>query len=533
MSAVRSAQSPSFGSAGTSVIHHLRRWWWLALLVAAVGCRAELDIVVTVNEDGSGLVSTITTIDDETTDGLLDLDATGLLLGDLAQSGWDVGRPERTASGATVVEASKAFGTADQFGEVMNDLTGPDGPIRDFRLTRTKSFARVDYAVEGVIDTTVDLSSFSDPDLETMLGRTLQDIADRYGATEEQVDFRVEVVLPGDLQGEAPTGLLDSEPEQLRAEWRASLSDDDLTEVALTTATRQVSALVLRGVAVVAGVLAALVLFAQVLRILLPDRTRLPRRRSAERKERAQGEDKPPEPEPATEQEAVVADEETPAVSPHRVIALDGMGVLYREPNDIHALLVPFVRERGSTAMSEEEIAAKARALSLGRMTTGQFWAAVGVEGEANDLDAAYLSRHQLTPGVIKYLRTLRDNGVRAACITNDAAAWAMALKSNHSLEGLVDPWVVSGSVGVRKPDKPIFEVLRRVTGEPPSSILVIDDDLDILDAARELGFATAWFSPDGSRADAREHSLIRNFDASTDEEPAESDTVARAEGPR
>jgi putative hydrolase of the HAD superfamily len=192
------------------------------------------------------------------------------------------------------------------------------------------------------------------------------------------------------------------------------------------------------------------------------------------------------------------------------------MGVLYREGNDIGNVLIPFARERGSEA-SDEEIAGKARALSLGRTTTSEFWSAIGVDGDPGELDSAYLARHQLSPGVVKYLRSLRDQEVRVACVTNDASEWASKLKVGHSLAGLIDPWVISGSVGVRKPDKPIFEVLRRVTGEVPSSILVIDDNLDILDAARDLGFATAWFSAEGSRGEARNHTIVRRFDTDDD----------------
>ncbi|MGI9597253.1 MAG: HAD family hydrolase, partial [Acidimicrobiales bacterium] len=217
----------------------------------------------------------------------------------------------------------------------------------------------------------------------------------------------------------------------------------------------------------------------------------------------------PAPPEPLVEAEETIAE---PSAG-YRVVALDGMGVLYREGNDVRELLVPFARERGST-VPDDEILVKARQLSLGRMTPADFWAVIGVEGDPNELDSAYLALHQLMPGVVKYLRSLRDSGVKAACITNDAAAWAMKLRAGHSLEGLVDPWVISGSVGVRKPDPPLFEVLRRVTGEPPSSILVIDDDLDNLDAAGRLGFGTAWFTADGERTEARGHALFRSFDA-------------------
>jgi putative hydrolase of the HAD superfamily len=194
------------------------------------------------------------------------------------------------------------------------------------------------------------------------------------------------------------------------------------------------------------------------------------------------------------------------------VVALDGLGVLYRRSEESSRVLIPFARERAST-VSDDDIEAKARLLELGRITTGQFWAAIGVNGDANQLDTDYLAQLQLTPGVVKYLRSVRARGLRVACVTNEAAEWAARLKDAHNLGELIDPWVVSAVVGVRKPDRSIFEVLRRTTGEPPSAILVVDDDLDVLDGARDLGFATAWFAPTGEADASRGHRLIRRFD--------------------
>ena len=130
---------------------------------------------------------------------------------------------------------------------------------------------------------------------------------------------------------------------------------------------------------------------------------------------------------------------------------------------------------------------------------------------------------------MVKYLRKLRSEGVKAACITNDAAEWATKLRASHSLKGLIDPWVISGSVGVRKPEASIFEVLRRVTGEAPASILIVDDDINTLDAARNLGFGTAWFTSNGDRDDARGHDVWRRFETDDDDVPIE--TVAAVTG--
>lgn len=496
--------------------HLVRLVTFAALALAVSACRADVDIEVTVQEDGSGIVETTTTLDAETSAALLDLErgADGLPLSDLAQSGWVVGRPERNADGSTVITASKEFGTAAQFSEVMADLTGDTGAIRNFRLFRTKSFARVDYRITGALDTSKGLDGLADPALVAALGTSVSDIAQGYGAEAGDVGMTLQIVLPGEISGEPPTGVIDAGANEVRATWRVSFGDPDFTAVELRSATRQVSLQVLRGVAVVSAVLAGLVVFAQLLRILLPDRRRRAARRQpspARRPPETTGEHPAVtgEPQPARSDDT----EPSEARSPYRVIALDGMGVLYRQGDDVSTVLVPFAHERGSVR-SAEEIEAKARQLELGRITTGEFWSAIGVPGDAAALDGDYQTRLQLSPGVVKYLRRLRGRGVRVAWFANEATEWVNRLKAANNLEGLIEVWVTSGAVGVRKPDKPIFEVLRRLTGEPPSKILVVDDDLEILDAARDLGFATAWFTAEGDEEQANDHVIIRNFEA-------------------
>lgn len=476
---------------------------WLLLVFLVSACQVDAAVKVEVEEDGSGVVEVRAVLDAETTDALLELDleGAGIALTDLAQSGWVVSRPETQDNGSTVIVATKPFGTPEQFGEVMGELNGPDGPFRDFVLLRRQRFAQVDYDIEGTLDTSGGLESFGDTDLETALGQPLEAIASRYGVRPEDVGLSIELAVPGQARDEPPAGVIETEESELRALWPATMADNDVTPIVFRSSTRQVAALVLRGVAVLTGVLALIVLFAQVLGILRPDRRRKPSPRRAN-DIRARRPVVTPQPVP----EDLVGD------VAQRVLALDGMGVLYREADDVGKVLIPFARDQGSRT-PDEEIEARVRALRLGRLTTGEFWRAIGVAGDPDALDTAYLSRHQLTPGVIKYLRAQRDRGLRVACITNDSPTWAFKLRAGHSLEGLIDPWVISGSVGVGKPARPIFEVLRRVTGEPPSAILVIDDDLDILDAARALGFATMWFAPSGERSQARGHRLLRGFD--------------------
>lgn len=503
-----------------------RTWRTLGLVIAfaaffLTSCRADFSAEVDVEEDGSGVVQVTAVLDRAATESLVDLSSDGLRLADLAQAGWEVELPEER-DGGTVLRAQKTFGNEAQFSELMDELTGPEGVFQDFDLVIEPTFGQLDYTITGTLNPAAGFESFGDAELEGILGRSLNDLAadERFLVAEENFSFTVSALLPGDLPEDLSSPNAQASEGQVRGQWKTTLSDGEPVAISLSTTRRSATAQVLRGIAVVAGVLAALVAFGQLLRVVASSQRRKPPPPKNKQIVDALGAPVAPTSEtlPANPLGSEGVAEELATDPGHRVVALDGMGVLYREGNDIGELLVPFARQYGSTA-SVEEIRDKAYRLTLGRMSTAEFWQSIGVLGHAESLDSAYIASHQLMPGVVKYLRRLRDRGVRVACVTNDSATWAMKLRSSHSLEGLIDPWVVSGSVGVRKPDAPVYEVLRRVTGEPPEAILIIDDDLDVLDAARALGFGTRWFNEHGTRAESRGHEVWRRFDI-LDEEP-------------
>ncbi len=487
----------------------------------AAGCRTDVMIDVDVEEDGSGLVTATMLLDRETSAAVLDLpSADGLALEDLFQAGWEIDPPQPDENGAVRVSAAKAFGTPQQFSDVMAELVGGESLLGPFTLERTKAFATVDYEVNGVINST-GFEAFADDELSAALGRSVTDIAQRYGASPSDVFVTMTVRMPGTIDPGLSTGVLDPQGADSGRVFTTRLDGASAVTVAVTSSTREVAALVWRGVAIVAAVLAVLVAFGHLLRVLRPERRSAKSGRSgmstsssasdkaksvraAARKKTAKPVIDPSVAEPDGDEEALPA-----------VVALDGMGVLYRQGDDINQLLVPFVRERGSE-VTHDKIVARARTMSLGRITPAEFWVSVGVDGDPNRLDDEYLNLFQLSPGVVKFLRYLRENGVQVACITNDSTAWATKLRKKHSLEGLIDPWIVSGAVGVRKPDQPIYEVLRRLTQAAPSAILVIDDELDNLDAARALGFRTAWFAPRATNDEARQHAILRSFHVNT-----------------
>ncbi len=170
-------------------------------LVAGVGCRVDTEMAITVEPDGGGTVTVTVTLDAEAAAEVPDLDQS-LLVEDLQATGWTVRGPDPVPGGGAKVVATRRFANPGQLDDVVGQLTVDDGPIRDFRLTRERSFAATRYRLEGTVDLSGGLDAFGDQALRDtlggqMLGRSPEELAAELGVPpEEAFGFRVRVQLP-------------------------------------------------------------------------------------------------------------------------------------------------------------------------------------------------------------------------------------------------------------------------------------------------------------------------------------------------
>lgn len=175
-----------------------------------------------------------------------------------------------------------------------------------------------------------------------------------------------------------------------------------------------------------------------------------------------------------------------------RLVAIGGWGVLFQPADPAGELLIPFVREAGSSA-GTEDIREAHRLATLGRLTPGQLWEACGLSGEPAWHHGPYTGRMTVAAGAADLIRSLLQRDIGVACVTNDISEWSWRLRAWTGFEA-VSPWVVSSDIGLRKPDPGVFEMLRRASEVPFANCLLIDSDRRTLDAARSLGMSTALF---------------------------------------
>ncbi len=115
-----------------------------------------------------------------------------------------------------------------------------------------------------------------------------------------------------------------------------------------------------------------------------------------------------------------------------------------------------------------------------------------------DELLAAYRRRvvelAALCPGAVACLGRLRDAGWTTAIVSNGSSEQQHGKIDALGLRPLVDAVVVSGDLGIKKPDPRIFEAAARVTGCRLSDAWMVGDspENDVVGPHR-LGIATVW----------------------------------------
>lgn len=98
-------------------------------------------------------------------------------------------------------------------------------------------------------------------------------------------------------------------------------------------------------------------------------------------------------------------------------------------------------------------------------------------------------------PDSVAVLKELRDAGYRLAALSNWSRETFPVVKAQYEFLGWFDPLILSGEVGLAKPDPRIFQVLLQEVGRPARDCVFIDDNPENIAEAGRQGFETIRFS--------------------------------------
>ncbi|MDD4989488.1 MAG: HAD-IA family hydrolase [Candidatus Pacebacteria bacterium] len=101
--------------------------------------------------------------------------------------------------------------------------------------------------------------------------------------------------------------------------------------------------------------------------------------------------------------------------------------------------------------------------------------------------------KRKLNTELINFLPVLRNLGFKVGILSNYTKKLRKIL-NDQDITKLVDTIVVSGEVGVQKPQKEIFEILFQRLDVKPEETIFIDDSGNSLATAAEIGYTPILF---------------------------------------
>jgi epoxide hydrolase-like predicted phosphatase len=138
---------------------------------------------------------------------------------------------------------------------------------------------------------------------------------------------------------------------------------------------------------------------------------------------------------------------------------------------------------------------------------------APAVLGRPIDMDAYGRFWRTAAPGVhwmvVHKMRELKASGLRIGLLTNNVKEFGDNWRAMFPLEELCDDVVDSSHVGMRKPEREIYELTCARLKVTPGDTVFIDDNADNIAAARAYGMHTVHFGEDPWAALAELDSIL------------------------
>jgi putative hydrolase of the HAD superfamily len=165
---------------------------------------------------------------------------------------------------------------------------------------------------------------------------------------------------------------------------------------------------------------------------------------------------------------------------------------------------VPFEElVNGMTRIQDEDGRHPLFELETGRLTEADFLRRLGdvlepVLGHRPELhrfrEIYFDALHPNEP-MIEVMRDAKAQGYRMGLLTNNVKEWEPLWRTMLPVDEIFEVVVDSGFVGLRKPDREIYDLtLERLGGPDPRECLFIDDTDVNCDAARELGMTAVQY---------------------------------------
>ena len=157
---------------------------------------------------------------------------------------------------------------------------------------------------------------------------------------------------------------------------------------------------------------------------------------------------------------------------------------------------------KAMAAIAERDGANPLFELETGRMSEAEFLGSIssqlttqlGNNVELHGFGEQYFEHLHPNEELIEYMRELRGRGYKLAICTNNVREWEPLWRAKLPVDEIFEVVVDSAFVGIRKPERRIYELTLEQLGASPEAAVFIDDAEINCEAARALGMQAVLF---------------------------------------
>lgn len=171
-----------------------------------------------------------------------------------------------------------------------------------------------------------------------------------------------------------------------------------------------------------------------------------------------------------------------------KLIAFDLFGVILTEGHLVSNVLMQLLPQ-GS---QKKQVKLLYEKFNLGQLNEDEFWSRLGLT-DSDKVRRIFLNSFHLDVDYKKVTESLNKN-FRLAILSNLPPAWADELMIRFQFTQSFSPCLFSGHEGCKKPDPDIYQKLISQSRVPATHIAFIDDRLENLQSAHQLGFTTIYY---------------------------------------
>jgi putative hydrolase of the HAD superfamily len=192
-------------------------------------------------------------------------------------------------------------------------------------------------------------------------------------------------------------------------------------------------------------------------------------------------------------------------------LILDAMGVIFTLGYDLYETLISFVRSKNMNIPDKLIIDTYMKG-SDGKFPSSKLWEEIGFGHQFPEIEKEYLdTKLTIDDEFLEVAPDFKKN-YHLALLSNDMKEWSDYLRNKYRLNEIFEEIIISGDVGLRKPDKKIYTLLLDRINAPPEKCVFVDDKLRNLKPASELGINTIRFVREKDKTPFCSEFEVRSF---------------------